>query len=218
MPSDSDNIPDMSAEPLPPDSKENALPRWFYPPPDGWYAEDLDRLPPEAPRHIELIDGALVVMAPQTIFHIRVIDSLRVLLAMQAAEGLEVTRELTVRLGARQRPEPDVLVVNESAMADSSRTWLNPEDVVLAVEVQSPDSEVRDTRRKPQLYAEAGIRHFWRVENDDDRAVLWTYDLDPANRNYMPTGVYRDTMKVSVPFPIEIDVARLHRPHKFKPS
>ncbi|HEY3609826.1 MAG TPA: Uma2 family endonuclease [Pseudonocardiaceae bacterium] len=208
----------MSAEPLPPASGENALPRWFYPPADGWYAEDLDRLPPEAPRHIELIDGGLVVMAPQTIFHVRVIDSLKALLAMQAGEGLEVTRELTIRLGDRQRPEPDVLVVNESAMTDSSLTWLSPEDVVLAVEVQSPDSEIRDTRRKPQLYAEAGIRHFWRVENDDDRAVLWTYDLDPANRNYMPTGVYRDMMKVSVPFPIEIDVARLDRPYKFKPS
>ncbi|WP_344861458.1 hypothetical protein [Planomonospora alba] len=31
------------------------------PPPDGWTDEDLDRLPPEAPRHVELIDGALVV-------------------------------------------------------------------------------------------------------------------------------------------------------------
>ncbi len=188
MPSDSDNIPDMSAEPLPPVSGEKALPRWFYPPVDGWYAEDLDRLPPEAPRHIELIDGALVVMAPQTIFHVTVINSLW------------------------------VSVVKEPAMADLSLTWLDPADVVLAVEVQSPDSEVRDTRRKPQLYAEAGIRHFWRVENNEDRAVLWTYNLDPANKNYMATGRYRDKMKVSEPFPIEIDVDRLHRPYKFKPS
>ncbi|HYS34321.1 MAG TPA: Uma2 family endonuclease [Pseudonocardiaceae bacterium] len=218
MPSDSDNIPDMSAEPLPPVSGEKALPRWFYPPVDGWYAEDLDRLPPEAPRHIELIDGALVVMAPQTIFHVTVINSLWVSLSMQLDEGLVATREMTVRLGDRQRPEPDVLVVKEPAMADLSLTWLDPADVVLAVEVQSPDSEVRDTRRKPQLYAEAGIRHFWRVENNEDRAVLWTYNLDPANKNYMATGRYRDKMKVSEPFPIEIDVDRLHRPYKFKPS
>ncbi len=42
------------------------LPDWVRPPrEEGWFAEDLDRLP-EAPRHTELIDGALVLMvAPQ---------------------------------------------------------------------------------------------------------------------------------------------------------
>jgi hypothetical protein len=35
-----------------------ALPDWMRPPrAEGWFAEDLDRLP-EAPRHPELIDGA----------------------------------------------------------------------------------------------------------------------------------------------------------------
>jgi hypothetical protein len=40
----------------------SALPEWMHPPrPEGWLAEDLDRLP-EAPRHTELIDGALAFM------------------------------------------------------------------------------------------------------------------------------------------------------------
>lgn len=47
--------PTLSAEPLP---------DWFMPPPGGWTADDLDRLPPEAPQHIELIDGALIVVSP----------------------------------------------------------------------------------------------------------------------------------------------------------
>ncbi|WP_421915005.1 hypothetical protein [Nonomuraea polychroma] len=43
------------------------LPTWFYPgPPGGWTADMLDHLPPEAPRHIELIDGSLIVRSPQT--------------------------------------------------------------------------------------------------------------------------------------------------------
>lgn len=43
-----------------------ALPDWMRPPrAEGWFAEDLDRLP-EAPRHTELIEGALVfMMSPQ---------------------------------------------------------------------------------------------------------------------------------------------------------
>ena len=47
-----------------------ALPDWMRPPrAEGWFAEDLDRLP-EAPRHTELIDGALVfVLSPQRAWH-----------------------------------------------------------------------------------------------------------------------------------------------------
>jgi hypothetical protein len=41
-----------------------SLPDWMHPPrEEGWFAEDLDHLP-EAPRHTELIDGALVFMMP----------------------------------------------------------------------------------------------------------------------------------------------------------
>ncbi|MFC4535608.1 Uma2 family endonuclease [Sphaerisporangium dianthi] len=64
-----------------------SLPDWFYPPPQGWVAEDLDRLPPEAPRHLELVDGALIVMSPQTKFHMRVIDRLTRMLESAAPEG-----------------------------------------------------------------------------------------------------------------------------------
>jgi hypothetical protein len=47
-----------------------ALPDWMRPPrEEGWFAEDLDRLP-EAPRHTELIDGALVfMMSPRRWWH-----------------------------------------------------------------------------------------------------------------------------------------------------
>lgn len=201
----------MSAEPLPLDSGGNALPRWFYPPPDGWHAEDLDRLPPEAPRHIELIDGGLVVMAPQKNFHSQVISTLYVLLASQVTEGLAVSREMSIRLDDQQRPEPDLLVLDESALSDPERTWYQPDEVHLVIEVVSPESETRDIRRKPQLYAEAGIRHFWRVDNDGGRAVIFAFELDPGSRRYAPAGVYRETMKLIAPFPIEVKVDTLHQ-------
>ncbi len=59
----------------------SALPDWMRPPRDeGWFADDLDRLP-EAPRHTELIDGALVfVMSPQRSRHGRVVTALTVAL------------------------------------------------------------------------------------------------------------------------------------------
>ena len=41
-----------------------AFPEWFYPgPPGGWTADMLDHLPPDAPKHVELIDGSLILMS-----------------------------------------------------------------------------------------------------------------------------------------------------------
>lgn len=63
----------------------SALPDWMRPPSDeGWFADDLDRLT-EAPRHTELIDGALVFrMSPQRSWHGRIVTALTVALEDQA--------------------------------------------------------------------------------------------------------------------------------------
>lgn len=171
-----------------------------------WRADDLDRLPPDAPRHVELIDGALVVRPPQTAAHMRVVNSLLTALIEQAPDWLEIGRDMTIRLGDRQCPEPDLLVMADSAL-DGDRTWVAPDDVCLVIEVMSPESAERDSVRKPQLYAEAGIRHFWRVDSVGDRPVLFAYEL--AGTGYLPTGVHREGMAVSAPFPVTLRVDAL---------
>ncbi|GII18880.1 hypothetical protein Ppa05_56060 [Planomonospora parontospora subsp. antibiotica] len=185
------------------------LPSWFYPPADGWVAEDLDRLPPEAPRRLELVDGALIVMSPQTKFHMRVIDNLTRVLRSAAPEGLDVVREMTVTLGRRQRPEPDVMVVREPPGTGLERTTYRPEEVVLAVEVVSPDSEERDRRVKPERYAQAGIRHFWRIENEDSRPAVHVYELDDTTGAYVPTAIEREKLRLTVPFPVTVTMREL---------
>jgi Uma2 family endonuclease len=79
----------------------------------------------------------------------------------------------------------------------------------MAIEVVSPDSEERDRKRKPQLYAEAGIAHFWRVENQSGRPTVYVYELDPATSGYALTGIYHDRVKLSVPFEIDIDLTEI---------
>ncbi|MEO6086918.1 MAG: Uma2 family endonuclease [Umezawaea sp.] len=88
-----------------------ALPDWMRPPrAEGWFAEDLDRLH-EAPHHTELINGALVFMlSPQRSWHGRLVTALTTALMDQVPDGVEVEREMTIRLDARNRPEPDLLV------------------------------------------------------------------------------------------------------------
>lgn len=136
-------------------------------------------------------------------------SALYLLLSSQVPDGLAVATRMTIKIGDRQRPDPDVLVLDERSLEDDDRTWYAPDEVHLVIEVVSPESKARDTQRKPRLYAEAGIRHFWRVENDGGRPVVCTYELDPATRKYVATGSYRDSMTVSVPFPIRLQVDSL---------
>ncbi|MEU1984149.1 Uma2 family endonuclease [Nocardia sp. NPDC019395] len=181
------------------------------PPPEGYFAEDLDRLP-DLPSHTELIDGSLVFVSPQKKFHRRVVDFFRLGLRRQAPEEFEVDREMTITLSDRQRPEPDVLVTAAAADTGLDQTDYKPADVLLVIEVVSPDSVERDRKRKPQLYAEAGIPHFWRVENVDGRAVVYVYELDPATAAYALTGIHHDKLQITVPFEIELDLTRATEP------
>ncbi|MEV5377219.1 Uma2 family endonuclease [Streptomyces nondiastaticus] len=180
------------------------------PPPQGWTAEDLDRLP-NLPRRTELIDGSLVFVSPQTRFHMLALRLLEGELLAQVPEGLDVFREFTVRLDSGNRPDPDVLVVPDGADTGPKETWLVPEDVILAVEIVSKDSERRDREVKPRKYAAAGIPHFWRVEENEGLPVVYVYELDPATSSYCLSGIHHEKLKLTVPFDITIDLTALHR-------
>ncbi|MEV0603484.1 Uma2 family endonuclease [Streptomyces sp. NPDC050315] len=184
---------------------------WPVPPPGGWTADDLDRLP-NLPPHTELIDGSLVFMSPQRRFHTRTMRLLENALLPQLPDDLEVEREMAVRLDDKNQPEPDIVVYRLAGVDDEDeQTWYRPEDVVLAVEVVSPDSQERDREVKPRKYAAAGVPHFWRVEKSNGFPVVYVYELDPATKSYATTGIYHNRLKVTVPFPIDIDLTALKR-------
>jgi Uma2 family endonuclease len=156
-----------------------------------------------------LIDGSLVFVSPQANFHMMTISLLEGALRALTPADMRARREMTVTLGKRQRPEPDVLIVRGESGRSLEQTTYQPADVVLVAEVVSPDSEVRDRERKPQLYAAAGIPHFWRVENTGGRPTVYVYELDPATKAYTLTGIHHDLLKLTVPFDIDIDLTRL---------
>lgn len=187
-----------------------ALPDWLYPPREsGWEADDLDRVP-ELPRHTELIDGSLVLMmSPQRSWHDRVVRRLTAALEERVPGGWTVEAQMTVRLDDKNRPEPDVIVA--AVEYDPDRTRFLPGEVVLAVEVVSEESRSRDRETKPFKYARAGIRHFWRVEDERGLPVVHSYELDDTTRAYVATGIHRGHMKTGVPFTLDVDLDRLAR-------
>ena len=178
------------------------------PPQGGYTAEDLDRLP-DLPSHTELIDGRLVFRSPQTYGHMRAVSVLDEHLVRCAPPEVVAIREMTVTLGPRNRPESDLMLVRAEAAVDGEMATFQPEDVLFAVEVVSSESADRDRDTKPRTYAAAGIRHFWRVEKDGRRAVVYTFELEPATGVYVPTGVFRDRLKVADPFPVDIDLTEI---------
>ncbi|OLZ65116.1 hypothetical protein AV521_33160 [Streptomyces sp. IMTB 2501] len=181
---------------------------WPMPPEGGWTADDLDRLP-NLPPHTELIDGSLVFASPRTIFHERTIDFFKWQLQSLAPEELEVFREFTIDLDDQNRPEPGVVVVRADVVEDPYQTRLPAESVVLAIEAASEDSVSRDREAKPIMYARAKIPQYWRVENEKGRAAVHVFELEPTTGAYTSTGIFRERMKLDVPFPVDLDLAQI---------
>ncbi|WP_370019041.1 Uma2 family endonuclease [Planotetraspora sp. GP83] len=143
-------------------------------------------------------------MSPQTAFHMLMLRRLERELA--PPPDLLVVREMTVTLGLRQRPEPDILVVKSAALRSLKTTSFKPDDVHLVVEVTSPESLDRDRVTKPIKYSDAGIRHLWRIEQEDESAVVYTFELEPSVKAYVPTGIHRKRLQTDVGFEVDIDL------------
>ncbi|MFD7020642.1 Uma2 family endonuclease [Streptomyces sp. NPDC059928] len=181
--------------------------QWPVPPQDGYTVDDLFTLP-DLPSHTELIDGSLIFVSPQRYFHFLVIELLMKGLRQALPPELKAVREMAVVLDAKNAPEPDISVVRSSAISGPDLSRFQAKDVLLAVEVVSPDSESRDRTTKPQKYAMAGIPNFWRVERggNGSEPVIHVYELDPLTKAYVHMGMQREQLKVGKPYSIEIDL------------
>ncbi|MCX5397601.1 Uma2 family endonuclease [Streptomyces sp. NBC_00102] len=188
-------------------------PRWAVPPEGGWTADDLDTLP-NLPPHTELIDGSLVFACPQTLFHSLAISFLGRQLQVRAPKELEALSRFTIDIDRHNRPEPDVLVVDAAALAALDQTRVPADAVRPAIEIVSAESLSRDRETKPVKYARARIPHFWRVENQDGRAVVYVFEREPATGAYTSTAIFHDRLKVSVPFPIDLDLDAITAPRR----
>ncbi|MFH8616562.1 Uma2 family endonuclease [Streptomyces sp. NPDC017979] len=184
---------------------------WPMPPQDGYTMDDYFAL--DLPPHTEMIDGSLVFVSPQRKFHSLAMFLFEVGLRQRVPQHLRVRREMAVVLGRKNVPEPDLVVVTAESDGDQDQTRYEAADVVLAVEVVSPDSESRDRDTKPRKYAAAGIPHFWLVEMEprSEQPVVHTFTRDADSGAYVSTGVFRDRLKLAEPFEIDIDLTELDR-------
>jgi Uma2 family endonuclease len=176
------------------------------PPAGGWTTDDLDELP-EDHRRFELIDGALIVSPSPTNIHQTIAARLVAVLEESCPADYDVTQAVEIRVSKTRSFIPDVLVTTAGAAARSPSKFA-PHEVALVVEVVSPTSVTMDRITKADLYAQAGIPFYWRVETLQE-IVVHAHRLDADATMYRPTGQFAKTVKLDEPWEIDFPVSRI---------
>lgn len=134
---------------------------------------------------VELLEGVILAMAPQSPTHAHCIQWLNRLLVRTLGDAYAVRPQLPLTLGKRNEPEPDLTVVR----ADSDSRDRHPATAILAIEV-SGESLRKDRGVKGPVYARFGIAEYW-IVNVEGRVVEVFSDPDAAE------GVYRRARTVT---------------------
>ncbi|MFK8848187.1 Uma2 family endonuclease [Streptomyces sp. Ac-502] len=193
---------------------ERATPEnWMYRPPGGWTYDQVKDS--ELPFDWELLDGNIVVREMAVWWHNRVRDRLYYQLESACREPFAVNVEQCTVIDDRNAPKPDVVVFDESELDIDTVTQIPIEKVALVVEVVSEGSRLADRFSKPAMYAEAGIRSYWRIERGDDGLpVVHEFWLHHEAGVYAPSPdrpTHVGKLVTSVPYPVEIDLQGLVR-------
>jgi Uma2 family endonuclease len=178
--------------------------------------DDLDdpvRFPPDEGTY-EMRDGWVLMSPWHGLSHEIIIDNTKAALRSAAARAGVGARVLTPRVatpdGTRNSRIPDIAVVDSAVLAAdvaAGRKYLTG-GVLIAVEVVSPDRAAEDHIAKVADYARAGIEWYWLIDTDPDLLVTV---LRLVGTTYVQHTTARagQTLSVSEPFPVQIDVSTL---------
>src|SRR5215213_4175153 len=159
-----------------------------------WTREEYERLVEEGFFHpeerLELVDGVIYEMTPQSSDHATGIRFIQRALRSLDGEGLDLRCQLPLALGLDSEPEPDLAVVpgDPEDYRDA-----HPTTAVLVVEV-ADSSLLHDRKRKTSLYARAGIPEYWILNLT--RSCLEVF-RDPQDGAYTSRTVLRDGDSIS---------------------
>ena len=179
-----------------------------------WTIEDVEALP-ETGNHAryEILEPGVLTVSPAPGFaHQRASRKLANLLeeaARAAGMDVDLLEAVNVEIPGQRLAMPDVVVV-DGHVADADPVRCQPSAMRLVVEIVSPSSKATDRAIKPELYADARIPFYWRLELTP-APTIFPYVL--SNDRYLETpSVLAGTGgSVPAPFPVEVDPAELVR-------
>ncbi|HEX9940398.1 MAG TPA: Uma2 family endonuclease [Thermoanaerobaculia bacterium] len=106
---------------------------------------------------VELVDGVLYEMSPQSGYHADGVSLVEYALRPLYPEGFYLRIHMPLALSFDSEPEPDIAVVSGRPGDYSPH---HPTTAILIVEV-ADSSLYHDRKRKASLYARAGIPEYW---------------------------------------------------------
>ncbi|GAB0108500.1 Uma2 family endonuclease [Nocardia sp. JMUB6875] len=181
---------------------------------DRWTAADLDHLPENGLRY-EVLNGQLIVNAAPKPIHQRFVQVLGRILELAMPDGDSMMLGVGVLIGDDE-PIPDITVCTGPVGWDDR--GIPATQVKLVVEVVSRSTAVMDRRVKPELYADAGIPNYWRIETSRFKGQLPTEEL-PVIFAYTlgNDGEYKEIHRcaagkeanLTTPFDVTLDPATL---------
>ncbi|WP_242705007.1 MULTISPECIES: Uma2 family endonuclease [Streptomyces] len=191
---------------------EKATPEnWMFPPEEGWTVDQVEDL--ELPFDWELVDGVIAVRGRTVPWHNFVRAGIERRLAECLCEPCAVLSEQCVLIDEKNPPVPDIVVFDKRDFDLFQAKYIPVEKAVLLVEVVSTGSRYDDRVRKPEMYAAAGVKNYWRVERGENGIPevheFWLHSETGEYISAPDRPVYLGKLETDRPFPVTIDLASL---------
>lgn len=175
----------------------------------GFTAAYLHSLPEDGLRR-ELIDGSVVVSPSATYSH-NIIARWIANALEEANPGTEyvVSTDQSTAIDENSEPRPDIVVGRADFLEETPCPIAS---LLLAGEVVSPGSVLRDTETKRALYARAGVPSYWIVVPDRGAGTIALVELvlDEQTRTYRYATHYTtDVFRTDRPWPVKVDLPAL---------
>ncbi|GAA3759759.1 Uma2 family endonuclease [Spinactinospora alkalitolerans] len=163
--------------------------------------EDLEHTPDDGRRY-ELVDGRLDVSSAPAQPHTRAETRLTWLLATVAPDEFEVQSGPGVTFNAKRTHHriPDVAVKRSEPLEVPHLT----RPPLLAVEVVSPESILRDHHTKKREYANFGVQAYWLITPSLDKPDIIEFRLEDGEFIEVRQAVGSDVFETDFPFPVRI--------------
>jgi Uma2 family endonuclease len=179
-----------------------------------WTIADVEALPDRGDhtRYELLATGVLTVSAAPEPVHQRASRRLANLLesaATAAVPNVEILEAVNVIIPGGRLCIPDIAIVDRDE-ADPSITRFSPGSVLAVVEIVSPSTTTTDRVVKPDLYAAAKVRHYFRLELEKSVPELLVFELRRSGRHvHLMTAPAGERTKIEIPFSFDVDPADL---------
>lgn len=170
---------------------------------EDWTVARLHALPDDGKRY-EIIDGVLYVTPAPRYVHQWAVQTLYDLLHPYATRsGLQLMcLAADIQYSERTLVQPDLFCFARAAERQI-RDWADVQPLVLAVEILSRSTRVRDRTVKRELYQAQGVAEYWIVDPETRAIERWTPGAKEADMlidalSWQPVPAY-DALVIDVP-------------------